>query len=128
MRFTPSTLAALGLLVAVYPFAPPASVKAADALNAAQAEKLTADSAAARALIESGGAEEVAWSWFVWLNMPLTGAAPKTWEGWRPTSTVYLPDGQAPAAWGQTPAPPTPVIAEAQKQGLNTNLPFHNLD
>ena len=79
-------------------------------------------------MIQSGGAEEVAWNWFVWLNMPLTGSAPKTWESWRQTSTVYLPTGQQPPAWGQTPAPPAAVIAQAQKEGLNTNLPFHNLD
>jgi hypothetical protein len=102
--------------------------QAAEAFNAAQAEKLTTDSNAARAMIQSGGAEEVAWNWFVWLNMPVTGAGPKTWESWRQTSTVYLPTGQQPPAWGQTPAPPAAVIAQAQKEGLNTNLPFHNLD
>lgn len=98
------------------------------AIDAAQAEKLTTDSGAARALIESGGAADVAWSWFVWLNSPLTGGDPKTWESWRGTSTVYLPNGQQPAAWGQTPAPPAAVIALARQAGLNTNLPFHNLD
>ena len=126
MRVGHSMLAVLGLALALCP--PSAATAQAQAPNTAQAEKLTTDSGAARAMIESGGAEEVAWNWFVWINMPLTGGAPKAWESWRQTSTVYLPNGQQPAGWGQTPAPPAAVIAEAQKQGLNTNLPFHNLD
>jgi hypothetical protein len=126
MRAGNPMLAVLGLALAFCP--PSAATAQAQAPNAAQAEKLTTDPGAARAMIESGGAEEVAWNWFVWINSPLTGGAPKAWESWRQTSTVYLPTGQQPAAWGQTPAPPAAVIAEAQKQGLNTNLPFHNLD
>jgi hypothetical protein len=104
------------------------SARAADTLDSARAQKLTADPGAERGLIESGNSEELAWNWFIALNSPLTGAAPKLWESWRPTSNVYLPDGKAPPPWGQTPAPPSAVIAQAAKDGLNTNLPFHNLD
>ena len=124
MRTT--TLATLGLALMLSLTA--TTSRAGDALDATWAQKLTTDPGAARAMIQRGGAADVAWSWFVWLNMPLTGGAPKTWESWRQTSTVYLPSGQQPPAWGQTPAPPAAVIAQAQKAGLNTNLPFHNLD
>ena len=126
MRIATTLSATLGLALAF--FLPATAGRTADALDVAQAQKLTTDPNAARTMIQSGGAEEVAWNWFVWLNMPLTGSAPKTWESWRQTSTVYLPTGQQPPAWGQTPAPPAAVIAQAQKEGLNTNLPFHNLD
>ncbi len=104
------------------------AVRSADVLDAARAQKMVADPAAVRAALQQGTVEDVAWDWFVALNSPLTGAAPKQWESWRQTSTVYLPNGQAPAPWGQTPPPPQAVIAQAQKMGLNTNLPFHNLD
>jgi hypothetical protein len=127
MRIGRSTLATLGL-IAVLGALSAASARAAEVLDAAKAQKLTTDSSAARSLIESGNTEELAWSWFIALNNPLTGDAPKAWEAWRPSSTVYLPDGRTPPAWGQTPAPPPAVIAQAQKDGLNTNLPFHNLD
>ena len=126
MRIATTLSATLGLALAF--FLPATAGRTADALDVAQAQKLTTDPNAARTMIQGGGAEEVAWNWFVWLNMPLTGSAPKTWESWRQTSTVYLPTGQQPPAWGQTPAPPAAVIAQAQKEGLNTNLPFHNLD
>jgi len=125
MRIGPSTLAALGFVCLCCPAVATAQTQA---LNLTQAEKLTTDSAAARAMIESNGTTELAWSWFLWLNTPLTGGDPKLWESWRPTSTVYLATGQQPPGWGQTPAPPAAVIALAQKEGLNTNLPFHNLD
>jgi hypothetical protein len=126
MRIGHFVLALLGLTLPLC--APSAAIAQAQAINAAQAEKLTTDSGAARALIESGGDAEVAWNWFLWLNMPLTEGGPRTWESWRASSTVYLPNGQQPPGWGQAPAPPAAVIAEAQKLGLNTNLPFHNLD
>src|ERR1043165_377000 len=87
MRIGLSMLAALGLAVALAPL--PAATAQAQALNAAQAEKLTTDSGAARAMIESGAPADVAWSWFIWLNMPLTGGGPKTWESWRQTTTVW---------------------------------------
>jgi hypothetical protein len=126
MRVGNSMLAVLGLALVFG--VPSAAIAQTQALNPAQAEKLTTDSSAARAMIESGGTAELAWNWFVWLNMPLTGGGPKAWESWRPSSSVYLPNGQQPPGWGQTPAPPAAVIALAQKAGLNTNLPFHNLD
>jgi hypothetical protein len=97
-------------------------------LDPARAIKAMTDSAAAASAIEAGNAEDLAWYWFLALNGPLTGAAPKLWESWRQTSTVYLPNGQKPLPWGQAPPPPPAVIAQAQKQGLNTSLPFHNLD
>jgi hypothetical protein len=127
MRIGRSTLATLGLIAALGPLSA-ASAWAAEALDTAKVQKLTTDRDAARGLLEGGGAEELAWSWFIWVNNPLTGAGPKAWEAWRQTSTVYLPDGRAPPPWGLTPAPPTAVIDQAKKDGLNTNLPFHNLD
>jgi hypothetical protein len=127
MRIGRSTLATLGLIAVFGPLSA-ASAWAAEAIDAAKAQKLTTDSSAARSLIEGGNAEELAWNWFIALNNPLTGGAPKAWEAYRPSSTVYLPDGRTPPPWGQTPAPPPAVIAQAQKDGLNTNLPFHNLD
>jgi len=104
------------------------AVHSADVLDASRAQKMATDPAAVRAALQQGTAEDVAWDWFVALNSPLTGAAPKLWESWRQTSTVYLPNGHAPAPWGQTPSPPQAVIARAQQMRLDTNLPFHNLD
>jgi hypothetical protein len=127
MRIGRSTLAWLGLVLALDALACNAGW-AAEPFDAAKLEKLVTDKDAARGLLEGGGAEQLAWSWFFWVNSPVAGAGPKAWEAWRPTSTVYLPDGHVPAPWGQTPAPPPAVIAQAQKDGLNTNLPFHNLD
>lgn len=127
MHVEHSLLAAFGLAVAFTPL-PATHAQAADALDPARAQKLLTDPDAARAQMQSDGTEEVAWSMFIGLNAPLTGGDPKAWESWRQTSTVYLPNGQQPPAWGQTPAPPAAVVALARKQGLNTNLPFHNLD
>jgi len=66
----------------------------------------------------------LAWNWFLYLNSPWTGSAPKTWESWKPTSAVYLPDGSKPLPWGQSPPLPAPVIAAAKQQGLDLNKPF----
>ena len=125
MRSARTWLVGVAILLAPWPAT---RASAADVIDAAKAQKLLTDSEVARAQIQSGGPEDLAWNWFVALNTPLTGGAPKAWESWRQTSTVYLPDGAQPPAWGQTPAPPATVIALAQKAGLNTNLPFHNLD
>jgi hypothetical protein len=125
MRIGHLAAALLGFLL---PLCAPAAVAQAQTIDTARAQKLTTDSNAARVMLESSGDIELAWNWFLWLNMPLADAGPKTWESWRQSSTVYLPDGQRPTGWGQSPAPPAAVIAEAQKLGLNTNLPFHNLD
>jgi hypothetical protein len=97
-------------------------------LDVARATTALTDGTVAQNAVQAGNIQELAWNWFVALNNPVTGSAPKLWESWRPTSTVYLSNGQRPPAWGQTPPPPPAVIAEAQKQRLNTNLPFHNLD
>ena len=66
--------AMLGLALAVC--SPCAATAQAQTIDMAQAEKLTADPDAARALIEGGRFEYVAWSYFFWVNSPLTGAAP----------------------------------------------------
>jgi hypothetical protein len=122
-----SSIAIIGIAVAsVMPFA--LRAQQTNLLDAAQAQKMVTDSAAAQQMIQAGTADDLAWEWFIALNMPLTGSAPKLWESWRQTSSVYLPDGQKPPPWGQTPAPPAAVITQARQQGLNTNLPFHNLD
>jgi hypothetical protein len=124
MRLAPfGLIGAVGALTLIS-----ATVHAAEVLDAAQAQKMVTDTAAAHAAIDQGSVEDLAWEWFVALNQPLTDAAPKQWEGWRQTSTVYLPNGQPPPPWGQTPPPPPAVIAEAKRLGLDTNLPFHNLD
>jgi hypothetical protein len=127
MRIGHSLRAAVGLAVMLTPLQV-TKARAAEALDTTKAQQLLTDPDAARAQIEAGRAEELAWNWFLALNTPLTDSGPKAWESWRQTSTVYLPNGQEPPAWGQTPAPPAAVIALAQKAGLNTNLPFHNLD
>jgi hypothetical protein len=127
MRITHSSLAMLGIIGACA-LPPAASAQQARLLDSAQAQRLVTDPAAAQSAVQAGNVIDVAWSWFIALNSPLTGVDPKVWEGWRQTSTVYLANGQAPPPWGQAPAPPAAVIAAAQKQGLNTNLPFHNLD
>ena len=127
MRITHSLLAMLGIIGACA-LPPAASAQQARLLDSAQAQRLVSDPAAAQNAVQAGNVIDVAWSWFIALNSPLTGVDPKVWEGWRQTSTVYLANGQAPPPWGQAPAPPAAVIAAAQKQGLNTNLPFHNID
>lgn len=131
MRIGHSMLAVLGLAVTFSPLpvtAQTQATKQAQAIDTARIQQLITDPNAARTMLESGSAAEVGWSWFVWLNSPLTGGDPKTWESWRGTSSVYLPNGQQPPGWGQTPRPPQTVMTLAQQQGLNTNLPFHNLD
>jgi hypothetical protein len=122
-----ASMVTVGMAIALSPFHA-AVASAAGALDAAQAQKMVTDSAEAQKAVQAGNAEEVAWQWFIALNSPVTGGDPKYWESWRQTSTVYLLDGRTPAAWGQAPPPPQAVIDQAMKQGLNTNLPFHNLD
>ncbi len=104
------------------------SIRAADTIDSQKAQRVVSDAGAAKSMLTAGTADELGWLWFIWLNNPLTGADPKVWEGWRQSSSVYLPNGAAPAPWGQEPPPPPAVIAAAKQQGLNTNLPFHNLD
>jgi hypothetical protein len=104
------------------------SIRAANTIDTQQAKKLVSDAGAAKSMLTAGNADELGWQWFIWLNNPLTGVNPKVWEGWRQTSSVYLPNGASPSPWGQEPPPPQAVIAMAKQQGLNTNLPFHNLD
>jgi hypothetical protein len=70
----------------------------------------------------------LAWDWFLLLNSPITGPAPKWWERWKQTSTVYLPGGAKPMPWGQNPPVPPAVLNAAKQQGLDLNKPFHNLD
>jgi mono/diheme cytochrome c family protein len=128
MRIRRLFLVLLGF-VALAPFIFTArSIRAADAIDTQQAQRLGSDAGAAKSMLTAGSADELGWQWFIWLNTPLTGADPKVWEGWRQSSSVYLPNGAPPAPWGQEPAPPQAVIAAARQQGLNTNLPFHNLD
>jgi hypothetical protein len=119
--------AALGLVVAVSASSL-ADLPPAPLLDAARTARALTDSAAAQSAIQAGNAEDLAWDWFIGLNSPVTGAAPKLWESWRQTSTVYLPNGQTPPPWGQAPPPPAAVLAQARKQGLDLSLPFHNLD
>jgi len=74
---------------------------------------------------------DYAWKLFLTLNAPLTGTAPKTWETtYRGTSSVYLPDGSKPAAWGTNTTPsaaaknPAPVGSPC----ASTSTLFHDLD
>lgn len=56
-----------------------------------------------------------AWQLFVQLNSPTTGTSPTNWEqSYRPTETVYLPNGCPPPPWGQTPPPPAAVLEQAK--------------
>jgi hypothetical protein len=101
---------------------------AAEPLDAAMAQRLLTDPAAAKGMLQAGNADQVAWQEFIALNKPLTGNNPKAWESWRQSSTVYLPDGARPQGWTQPPPPPQAVIEQAKKEGLDLNLPLHNLD
>jgi len=89
-------------------------------------EKLQKDPAASKAALEND-ALTLAWEWFIWLNLPLDNSSPKMWESWKPTSAVYLPNGMQPPPWNENPTPDA-VLQKAKQQGLDTNLPFHNLD
>lgn len=72
--------------------------------------------------------EALAWKWFLMLNDPLVGPAPKLWEGWKQTSDGYLSDGSRPLPWRQNPPLPASVKRKAKDLGLDLNKPFHNLD
>jgi hypothetical protein len=125
IRFSSLTMCAVAIACAV-PLT--AGAQRAGTLDTAQSQKMVTDSAAVQSAVNAGNAADVAWNWFIALNNPLAGAAPKMWESWRQTSSVYLPNGQQPAPWGQTPPPPAAVLALAMSEGLDSNLPFHNLD
>jgi hypothetical protein len=124
MRIGSMSLAVLGLTVGLTT----SRADPADPLDADRAQKLSTDQAAEVGMIRAGNTEELAWETFVDLNAPLRNNNPKVWEGWRQTSSVFLPNGAQPAPWGQEPPPPQFVIDEAKKQGLDLSLPFHNLD
>ncbi len=70
-----------------------------------------------------------AWMDFISLNSPVVGNPAKLWETWRPTSTVYLPDGGKPAPWGTTATVPTEVLEKANSlPNWPTSSVWHNLD
>lgn len=69
-----------------------------------------------------------AWDVFVALNSPASANAPLPWETLRQTSTVYLPNGAKPPAWGQPVPPPASVIEQAKALGMDVTQPFNNLD
>jgi predicted transcriptional regulator len=73
---------------------------------------------------------EYAWGLFLQLNNPWIGTAPKLWESWRQTSTVFLPDGSRPLPWGQDTVPEE-VKSKAQNLATSdcaTTGVLHNLD
>lgn len=70
---------------------------------------------------------EYAWSLFEALNAPLATPGTKMWEtDFRQTSTIYLPDGSRPAAWGSEPSPTAPYPTAADCSAASTV--WHNLD
>ncbi|WP_448204900.1 hypothetical protein [Azospirillum sp. sgz302134] len=74
-------------------------------------------------------ANRFAWDVFVALNTPTAPNGVLPWENLRQTSTVYLPNGAKPPAWGQpVPPPPASVTEQAQAIGMDMNQPFNNLD
>ena len=102
MRFRFMALFALcGLVSATGLVALPQRLPAADPLDLGPVQKMMADRTTFATALQTGNTEEIAWQIFLQLNTPLTGNAPKIWEGWRQTSSVYLPDGGQPAPWGQ---------------------------
>src|ERR1700742_3726155 len=98
-------------------------------LDLSAIEKMVNDPEASRkASDDDRGA--YAWDIFAYFNSPLTGNGQKVWESlFRETSTIYLPNGCQPPAWGQA-QPPADVMTQVK------NLPgwvapaqvFHNLD
>jgi hypothetical protein len=73
-------------------------------------EKRAADPRASRAALERD-APGYAWDLFLWLNSPLAGPGPRTWETtFRQTSTIYLPEGRKPAPWGAETGPCGPGV------------------
>jgi len=116
MRVGNSMLAVLGLALVFGP--PSAAIAQTQALNPAQAEKLTTDSSAARAMIESGGTAELAWNWFVWLKHAADRAAGrKHGESWRPSSSVYLPKRPAASGLGTDAGPPPAAVIAPCPEG-----------
>lgn len=100
---------ALGLLVwsEAPAAAPPTSLEAQVALPLLEAA--AQDCSSAQAALQSSSlqsdpsqADIYGWLLFIYVNCPLQADAPSplTWESWRPTNTVYLPGGEAPAPWG----------------------------
>ena len=128
----PRSLAIVAIVLAVYGLvtvgcAQEAPPSVAERLDVGRTRALMADQDAAQASLQSRP-EELAWKWFLMLNDPLVGSAPKMWESWKQTSAVYLRDGSKPLPWGQNRPLPEPVVAQARAQGLDMSKPFHNLD
>lgn len=70
--------------------------------------------------------ETMAWNWFTCLNQSV--GSNRVWEGLKPTSQVYLPNGEAPLPYARRTGMPTDVLAKASKLDMNTDALFHNLD
>lgn len=75
------------------------------------------------------GPETLSWNWFNCLNQPAASGSPdRVWETMKPSDQVYLPKGATPLPYGQSPALPDKVQELANKQGMNMNRVFHNLN
>lgn len=86
--------------------------------------------------------ETYAWDLFVFMNWPakksdrsvpdesaaIGDEGPRTWEGQKQTSDVFLADGARPNPFGARDAPPRQVLEMAKSKGLPIDEPFHNLD
>lgn len=83
--------------------------------------------------------DEFAWQSFIALNWPATtdgqadltktiadNSAPRVWEYYRESSTIFLPDGSAPEAWGQQIDPAQRTLVQTSKIN-NTNHPTGQL-
>lgn len=69
-----------------------------------------------------------AWQQFLWLSQPLAEPGAKVWETtFRQTSTIFLPDGSAPAPWGQEAVPETVTATTPEGCSASSDV-WHNLD
>lgn len=73
--------------------------------------------------------ETQAWNWFVCLNQPSAQGSPnRVWEGLKPSSQVFLPNGAPPQPYRPEQPAPAAVLEQARQLGMNLDRTFHDLD
>ncbi|WDH22252.1 hypothetical protein [Pseudomonas chlororaphis] len=73
--------------------------------------------------------ETQAWNWFVCLNQPSAQGSPnRVWEGLKPSSQVFLPNGAPPQPYLPEQPAPDAVLEQARQLGMNLDRTFHDLD
>ncbi|MDA1275495.1 MAG: hypothetical protein O2960_15855 [Verrucomicrobia bacterium] len=95
--------------------------------SAAENRSVLRDSTYARSVL-ANNPSSFAWFAFLALCSPLDGSAPKLFETWRPSSEVYLKNGNRPLPWGDTPSIPSQAQAYAMREGIPSSTIWHNLD